>query len=63
MTILVLAVVLLIHAVIGLATFIGITMGQHNMQVFMNTLKVVTPLNLVMAIVDIVVVVMFFLGI
>ncbi len=62
-TSLVLAVVLLIHAIVGLATFLGVARGMKNMQFFMKALKVVTPLNLIMAVVDIVVVILFFLGI
>jgi hypothetical protein len=60
---LVLAIVLLIHAIVGIATFAGVAMGKKNMQIFMKALKVVVPLNLIMAIVDIVVVILFFLGI
>ncbi len=59
----VLAIVLLIHAIVGLAAFLGAAIGKKNMQFFMKALKVTTPLNLIMAIVDIVVVILFFLGI
>lgn len=60
---LVLAIVLLIHAIVAFATFIGVAMGKNNVQIFMKALKVMTPLNLIMGIVDIVVVILFFLGI
>jgi hypothetical protein len=60
---LVLAIVLLIQAIVAIATFAGVAMGKNNMQVFMKAIKAMTPLNLIMGIVDIVVVILFFLGI
>jgi hypothetical protein len=62
-TSLVLAIVLVISAIIALATFVGTAMGKKNLQVFMKSLKITTPLNLIIAIFDIVVVILFFLGI
>lgn len=63
MSSLVLAIVLLIQAIVAIATFAGVAMGKNNIQVFMKAIKAMTPLNLIMGIVDIVVVILFFLGI
>lgn len=60
---LVLAIVLLINAIVAIATFVGVAMGKNNVQIFMKAVKVMTPLNLILGIVDIVVIILFFLGI